>query len=250
VSFLLKRTTIRLVSRTPHTKDSTPPTSNPDHTANLGIYSAPPEQVAAARNYIEKLARSLKTRNEPRTLDQLRSDVALDLLAGRHPDRKPFRSGGGTHVTVTAETLAGLVDHPGELEGYGPVFAEIARKTVFENVDGEWTFCVTDQGRPVATGTLSRRPTQSQQRQIQASYPTCVFPGCRQPSFSCDLDHHKPHAAGGPTHNDNLGPLCRHHHMARHHSHWQHKRLPNGHHQWTSPLGHSYIRKRGPPDDG
>jgi hypothetical protein len=24
-------------------------------------------------------------------------------------------------------------------------------------------------------------------------------------------------------------------------------RLPDGDHQWTSPLGHVYVRKRGPP---
>lgn len=223
-------------------------TSNPDHTANYQIFSGAPEDVTAARDYVERLARSLKTKNEPRTLDQLRNDVSLDLLQGKHPDLKGvWRGGGRTNITVAAETLAGLSDAPGELEGYGSVFAEIARKTVMENVDGEWVFTVTDNGRPVATGTLSRRPTRSQQRQIRASYPTCVFPGCRQPSFECDLDHRRPASQGGATHSDNLGPLCRHHHMGRHHGFWRYRRLSDGDHEWRSPLGHTYLRKRGPP---
>ena len=128
------------------------------------------------------------------------------------------------------------------------MFAEIARKTVSENIDGEWVFTVTDQGRPVATGTLSRRPTVSQQRQIQAVYATCVMVGCRQPVYDCDLDHRRPHCQGGATHNDNLGPLCRHHHMVKHHTRWRLRRLPNGDHQWTSPLHHTYTRQRDPPD--
>jgi hypothetical protein len=200
---------------------------------------------------VEKIARSLKTSDESRTLDQLRVDVALDLLRGRCACEDPrYRVGdnGGASITVPAATLAELSDEPGEFGGYGPVFAEIARKTVMEKVDGEWRFVVTDNGRPVATGTLARRPTASQQRQVRAEYPKCVMVGCRNDAWECDLDHRRPAACGGPTHNDNLGPLCRHHHMTRHHGGWKLQRLDNGDHQWTSPLGHTYLQKRGPPD--
>jgi hypothetical protein len=112
-------------------------TANPDHTANFAIFSVDPAQVAAARANVERIARSLKTRHEPRTLDQLRADVAVGLLSGRcvqHPDAGVGT--GRTNITVSAETLAGLSDEPGQLEGYGPVFADIARKTVKENIDG------------------------------------------------------------------------------------------------------------------
>ena len=226
-------------------------TSNPDHTANFNISSGRPQDVAAAREVVEDLARRLNTRDEPRTLDQLRSDVALDLLSGRcgHSQHTGHAGGSGTvHVTVSADSLARLSDQPGELDGYGPVIAEMARKTVRENIDGEWVFTVTDQGRPVATGTLSRRPTTAQRRRVRVEYPTCVMVGCRQPTYRCDLDHRKPVSEGGPTHNDNLGPLCRHHHMTRHHTPWKLERLHNGDHVWTSPLGHSYTRKRDPPN--
>jgi hypothetical protein len=224
---------------------------NPDHTANLLIGNGDPADIAAARAHVERLARGLKTVGEPRTLDELRHDVAVDLLKGQCACRQPRYSssgGGRININVTAETLAGLSDQPAELAGYGPVFAEIARKTVRENIDGEWTFVVTDNGQPVATGTLARRPTASQQRQIQAQKPECVMVGCRFNARDCDLDHHQPRAAGGPTQNSNLAPLCRHHHMTRHHGNWQYQQLDNGDHQWTSPLGHTYTQRRGPPD--
>lgn len=144
------------------------------------------------------------------------------------------------------QTQCGSED-PGVLDGYGPVISEIARKTVRENVDGEWTFTVTDNGQPVATGTLARRPTSGQTRRVRAEYATCVMVGCRQPAHQCDLDHRHPYAQGGTTCTTNLAPLCRYHHMTRHHSNWTYKRLPNGDHQWTSPLGHTYIKRRGPP---
>lgn len=219
---------------------------NPDFTGSFHILNGHPGSIAAARAHVEELARRLKSKDETRSLDQLRHDIALDLLQGRH--FQPCNGGGRTNITVPATTLLELSDHPGDLDGYGPVIAEIARKTVGENIDGEWVFTVTDQGRPVATGTLGRRPTVSQQRQLRADYPTCVMVGCRQPVYQCDLDHRRPHSAGGPTHNDNLGPLCRHHHMVKHHSRWRVRRLPNGDHQWTSPLDHTYTRKRDPPE--
>ena len=222
--------------------------ANPDHTANFGIYSAPPDRVAAARAFVEEQARALKTEGEERTVEQLRVDVALDLLSGACDQHGASRGGGRVNVTISAETLAGLSDEPAVLEGFGPVIAEIGRKTVMESIDGEWRFTGTDQAGNIATGTLSRRPTASQRRQLEAIYPTCVMVGCRQPAYQCDLDHRKPRAEGGPTHTDNLEPLCRHHHMVRHHTQWRLERLPNGDHQWTSPLGHTYIKRRGPPD--
>jgi hypothetical protein len=144
-------------------------------------------------------------------------------------------------------SLTELANIPGELAGYGPIIAEMARQIALEEVAGKWTFTITDDGTVVSTGTLSRRPTAAQRRQAYADYPTCVFPGCRMAAYDCDLDHRQPHAEGGPTHNDNLEPLCRHHHMTRHNTPWRLTRDSDGHHTWISPLGHRYLIKRGPP---
>ncbi len=57
--------------------------ANPDTSANLAGYDLPADLAAAAAKRINWLARKAKTRNDPRTLDQIRADVFLDLLTGR-----------------------------------------------------------------------------------------------------------------------------------------------------------------------
>ncbi len=118
---------------------------NPDLTGSIAIQSAHPDDVAAAMAHIEEIARSLKTGDETRTMDQIRNDVAIDLLRGT---RVGATGGGGkVVVTIPAATLEAGADHPGIFEGFGPVTAEIARKAVMERIDGEWVFQVTDNGQ-------------------------------------------------------------------------------------------------------
>ncbi|MCH7900361.1 MAG: HNH endonuclease, partial [Acidobacteria bacterium] len=107
----------------------------------------------------------------------------------------------------------------------------------------EWRYTVTDPDttQVIHTGTTTRRPTTALKRYVQAAYRHCVFPGCRMPSADCDLDHTVAVKDGGPTTENNLAPLCRHHHRAKHQAPWKPRRLPNGDHQFTSPLGHTYI---------
>ena len=104
-----------------------------------------------------------------------------------------------------------------------------------------------DTGQIVAKGTTSRRPTAAQRRHVETRDRTCTFPGCRSPATDCDLDHRTPHSQGGPTHIENLGPLCRHHHNLHHHHGWTYQPLPGGDYQWTSPLGHTYTTSGTPP---
>jgi hypothetical protein len=214
--------------------------ANPDGTANLCGYQLPSERSQAAARRINKLAHQLKASGDPRTLDQIRADLLLDLLNGTgaqtsSPDR------GTVDIQVELTTLLELDDKPGEIHGWGPVISDIARQVTEEQVGSEWRYTVTDEhGNPVAVGTTRRRPTISQKRLAQILNPTCVFPGCRMPSIDCDLDHNRPWAQGGQTTEENLGPLCRHHHVIRHHG-WTIIQTQPGSYQLTSPLGHSYT---------
>lgn len=199
--------------------------ANPDHTATTAIQSIAPNDSAAISARVRRLAMSLRRDSDPRTLDQISADIAVDLLMGRMDET--VGSGGGVHLNVDVATLAELSDTPGELAGYGPVIADIARKTAESQASEEWTYSVTDEsGDVIAAGMTGRRPTAAQRRRVEAMYQTCTFPGCRMPAYDCDLDHRKPFAQGGPTHDDNLGPLCRHHHMAKHHAPWHQERCP------------------------
>ena len=98
--------------------------ASPDGTAHLLGLDLPPDRVAAVARRIDRLARSLGGDGDPRTIDQRRADVFLDLLSGRDRDGR----GGVVELQVDLRTLAGLADAPGDLAGYGPVIADIARQ--------------------------------------------------------------------------------------------------------------------------
>ncbi len=223
-----------------------------DGTANLVGLDLPPQRVAAVTRRINKLARSLRGSDEERTMDQLRADVYLDLLAGRNRQTTGNGNGGGgvVDIRVDLDTLAGLADHPGELAGYGPVISDIARQVADDQQRCEWRYTVVDTqtGQAIQTGTTRRRPDASQRRTIESRDVRCVFPGCRMPSSECDLDHCIPWSQGGPTTVRHLAPLCRHDHITvKHRAGWTYRRLPNGDYQWTSRLGHTYTTTRAPP---
>ena len=91
--------------------------------------------------------------------------------------------------------------------------------------------------------------------------PTCVFPWCAKNSLRADIDHITPWPHG-PTHTDNLAPLCRRHHRLKTLAGWRYRRLPGGGYLWTSPNGWTIVRdrtgtrparrppERPPPDSG
>ena len=213
-----------------------------DGTAQLMGMALPPDRVVSASAFINQLARHLKRAGETRTMDQLRADVFLDLLEGRHQHRST--SGGAIELRVDLETLARLSDAPGELAGFGPVIADIARQVTDRQRDGStWRYVVTDPhtGMPLHHGTTRRRPTATQQRHVETRDPRCVFPGCRMPSQACDLDHRIEWAHSRRTAVDDLAPVCRHDHVIRHRHLWTYRPLAGGDYLWTSRLGHTYT---------
>ncbi len=213
---------------------------NRDGTANLVALNLPPERVAAITNRINALARSLRARHEPRSVDQLRADILTDLLAGDRPLQPTRRGSVDIHVDLT--TLLELDQRAGELPGWGPVIADIARQIAHDH-GNQWRITLThpDTNRVLWDGTTRRRPGAAMTRSVHARYHTCIFPGCRMPARDCDLDHRHPHTQGGPTCPHNLAPLCRRHHTAKHNRKWRIQRNPTGHHTLTSPHGHTYT---------
>ncbi len=181
-----------------------------------------------------------------RSLDNIRADVLVDLLLGEHhgtdsgadldsgPGSGRLAVGVRVGVTVPLGSLLGLVDEPGELAGYGPIPAEVARELA---ADGSWRLWVTDPGaRVVATGCRTYRPSVGLARLVRARLPYCRFPGCRRPSIDCDLDHVVAWPEG-LTEVDNLGPLCRRHHNLKTHAGWRIEVHEDGSWSWASPTG-------------
>lgn len=211
-------------------------------TVNLMGLELPPDRVAEILSRINRLAKTLKTSEESRTIDQLRADIFLDLLTGASTVKT-----GSLEIRVDLETLCALADHPGELVGYGPVIADIARQIAVHCQEWRYTITHPETRQPIQTGHTRRRPHAGQRRLVEARNTTCVFPGCRQPATQCDLDHQIPWANGGATSVDNLTPLCRHDHRLKHKAGWTYRTLANGDYQWHSPLGHTYINSSQPP---
>lgn len=151
--------------------------------------------------------------DDGRTTAQRAADLAADLLLGGVlSDGERTRSGaaGATgavrpciNVTVPVLTLLGRDDEPADLEGYGPIDADTARR-------------------------------------LAAHARRCGASSCtpRSAPRSADLDHTVDWARGGATSAANLAVLCRHHHRLKHESGWRVAQEPGGVMRWTSPIGH------------
>jgi hypothetical protein len=255
----------------------------------------PADQAHGAFAAIDALARNARTAGDERTLDQRRADVFADvfdaiLASGVTPDGTPLPTQQGAPVglqlTLAATTLAGDDDMPGELAGYGPLPAAVARDLArraerFRPIltdDAGHVLAVSDRTYPtaalgleggsppadpratradvkvpdastadVADRPIGYRPNASLRRLVVARDETCVFPGCRQPATSCDLDHAEPFDAARPavdqTCAENLQPLCRHHHRSKTHHGWSVHRDPiTGDTRTTSPTGMTIVR--------
>jgi hypothetical protein len=128
------------------------------------------------------------------------------------------------HVTVAASTLLGLDEAPGELGGFGPIPAVLARELASASAptsgtdvgagdgacnganrlcgdDVTWQRILTDPVTGIATDVSRRtyRPGVVLGDLVRARDATCTFPGCRVPAPRCDLDHVEPfdHGSGG-----------------------------------------------------
>jgi hypothetical protein len=207
----------------------------------------PADDATVVFNAVETLARRPDAA-DPRGIEARRADALVDLCRsalapaeraqGRNSRRR--RRGPRIQVTVAVTTLLGLDDQAGELAGYGPIPAEMAR-WIAADPHATWQRLLTDpvSGVLLDYGITVYRPPPSLARHVRARDQVCAFPGCRQPAERCDLDHRE-RFPDGPTSADNLGPLCRHHHRAKTEGGWSWRRARDGTITWSAPTGHEY----------
>ncbi len=174
------------------------------------------DQVKLARHRLHLSATALRNNGDQRTINQLMADLALDLIIGRAENVPvPAYARPIINVTVPLETLAGLTDDPGQLSGGTVIPADLAR-AIATREGATWYRLLTDPaGDPVALSTKSYSPTNTIWRHVVATRPTCSHKGCDRPSVECELDHNNPWPEGA-TSTENLDPLCRRHHKAKH----------------------------------
>ncbi len=225
---------------------------NPDGTADLAGRNLAPHRVAAIKRYLTHLARRLRREGDPRSMDQIRADLFVDLLSGTHTATTGGRGAKGfVELRVDIATLVGLSEVPGHVGGYGPIVADLARQLALDSKDVEWRYVFTDPdtGRIRQVGTTRRRPTAAQRRYVTSRDPTCPFPGCVAPSGDSDMDHIREWAKGGSTTVANLGPPCPAHHQLRHRLGWTYQPFSDTDYLWTTLLGHRYTTSGTPAPD-
>ncbi|RSM51556.1 HNH endonuclease, partial [Amycolatopsis sp. WAC 01376] len=93
--------------------------------ASIEVEDGPVEKVTAAYTRIDREARALKTGDESRTLDQLRADVALDLLLGGQGGKSERCE---VFLYMDLATYLGANEDPAELAGHGCIPASLARE--------------------------------------------------------------------------------------------------------------------------
>jgi hypothetical protein len=178
-----------------------------------------------------------------RSADMKRADaltaIAGFALAASSEDVALHRRPITVNVTIDLPTLLGLSENPGQLAGYGAIPASVARALAS---DGKWKRFITDPqtGALLDYGRETYQPPQALIDFLIARDRTCRFPGCRRSAALSDLDHAQSWETGGTTSLDNLGALCRRHHLLKTHGGWSIESRADGSCTWTSPLGKIY----------
>jgi hypothetical protein len=211
----------------------------PDGTGTMIATGMDAYDLSRANRNINRMARRRKNDGDSRPIDKIRAEVFAELVSG---ELSPDGVKGQVIITGDLTTLARLDERCGDLNGFGPVLADILRQIVDAQRNAKWVFEVTDpETGHVCVGTTSRRPTEALRRRVLARDRTCIHPGCRMPATQCDIDHSEDWANGGLTTLCNLAPLCRYHHRLKHATAWTYRRRANGSIEWISQFGLSYV---------
>ncbi|MEY3734666.1 MAG: hypothetical protein RL347_2025 [Actinomycetota bacterium] len=172
--------------------------------------------------------------------DAMTGDTATDTPA---PVVDPVRP--QVRVVIPLDTLLGLAQTPGEVEGYGPIDPELARTLA---ADADWVRWVTDGVGDVLIDEGRRRfPGARLARFLRARDRLCKHPSCGVRSRNCDADHLPvSYAEGGRTSAMTMAPTCPRHNRHREASGWTltddrpHDPLGSPDPTWISPLGRRY----------
>ena len=220
-----------------------------DGAGSFGVSGADARCLGALRR-VDAIARAARAGGDPRTLAQLRSDVALDLLLFGQPHADAptavdHPGDGGwpaakVSVVVSLASLAGLNQEPGTVEGVA-VDADTVREVAFA-AGSTWQRLVADPitGYAMAQVSKSYAPPPRMARAVRDRDGTCRAPGCAIPAARCQLDHVVEVRDGGTTRGDTVADECERHHAKKTRRHWAARITPDGIVDWRLPDGRVY----------
>ncbi len=167
--------------------------------------------------------------DDPRTTEQLASDVFLELIRqGADADGSRLLGTGAPtlHVLVTESSLRSLAGH-GRIEGLAdPISIESVERIACSALIVPIAF--DEHGAVLALGRERRLFSRRQREALAARDGGCMFPGCERPPSWCEAHHIDPWKSGGRTDVAVGILLCRHHHLLLHNNHWQITRDASG----------------------
>ncbi len=247
-----------------------PTNDSRDGTASL-VALLPVELAAACWHALDHHARARRADGDERSIGQLMADTLVERVTGVAAPVGPLPPAAQIGLLLKATTLVGKDDDPGHLRGVGPIPAGVARG-LCSAVGSTLRRVIVDDDGHVLTIDRSSRPASDRtpfdrwlHQPADPSVPAAetrdrFFTGpvralvgwrdgsCRMPvcdSRATDVDHIRPHAAGGRTgaHNGQaLSVRC--HHL---------RDLPGWRVEgdgfrvvWSTPTGHQY-ESRPPP---
>ncbi|SEF37068.1 protein of unknown function [Amycolatopsis pretoriensis] len=201
---------------------------------SLSVNNVPTEKATAAYTRIDRAARALKTPEEARTLDQLRADVAVDLLlsgtGGQSGRAEVF-----LHVDLA--TYLGMNDLPAALAGRGPIAASMARR-IISGSDTTIRRVLTD---PRSGKVIELSPTRypldpAHDEFIRVRDRECRQPGCTRPAQNCGVEPTRAHGEAEEA-ADQPVTYCTRHRRLKSQPGWDYEVTPNGTVNVATPAG-------------
>jgi len=174
----------------------------------------------------EAAAHAERIENDPRTPEQLASDVFLELLRAGSATDPSSLLGDDTPAVRVLVTMADLKAGVGAafIEGQNtPVSLATAERHICEQ--GFQQLLFDAERRPLDLGRVKRLFSKKQRLALYARDGGCMFPGCSRPASWCE-GHHIRHFKRdhGETNIDDGILLCRHHHRLVHDQGWEFQR--------------------------
>ncbi|MFJ7218406.1 DUF222 domain-containing protein [Amycolatopsis sp. NPDC098790] len=201
---------------------------------SLSVNNVPTEKATAAYTRIDRAARALKTPEESRTLDQLRADVAMDLLlsgtGGSNGRAEVF-----LHVDLA--TYLGMNDLPAALAGRGPIAASVARR-IISGSDTTIRRVLTD---PRNGQVIELSPTRyplgpAHDEFIRVRDRECRQPGCTRPAQNCGVEPTRAHGQSDEA-VDQPVTYCTRHRRLKSQPGWDYEVTPDGTVNVATPAG-------------
>jgi Domain of unknown function (DUF222)/HNH endonuclease len=209
------------------------------------------DQIRVAHHRLTLAAKQKRASGDERTLDQLRADLAMELLTGQGEAAPlPAYARPIVNVTVPIQTLMGISDDPGILSGGTAIPAGLTRM-IAARPGSTWHRMLTDPaGRMVELSTKSYQPTGPIWSWVVAEHSTCFRPGCDVPATEAEVDH-RVRWPEGPTDPENLWPGCKTDHKAKHAPGFAIEQCTDGSYRLRTPTGfrHPITRPEHPVSD-